>query len=314
MPNTKEIQNRIRSIQDTRKITNAMYMISSTKLKKARKSLEQTEPYFYALQRVISRVLRHLPQEVHSSYFHARFEERAVAEPGAVPRRGLVVLSGDKGLAGSFNHDIFKAATAWLREPGDNKLFVIGEVGRQYFVSKGIPVEMEFRYTAQDPTMSRARSIAGVLIEKFLHGDLDEISVIYTNMETSITETVETVQLLPLKRADFGGLQIPGDVFMEDFQMLPSPKAVLDAIIPNYVKGFLYGTLVESFCSEQNARMLAMQNATDSADDMLRRLSIAYNRARQAAITQEITEVSSGAKAQRKKRLEQQKKKQQERV
>ena len=308
MPNTKEIQDRIRSIQDTRKITNAMYMISSTKLKKARRSLEQTEPYFYGMQQVIARILRHLPSDMRSRYFHAKLEERRITDPSALPRRGLVVLSGDKGLAGSFNHDVFKAAAKWLEAPGENKLFVIGEVGRQYFLAKGIPVEMEFRYTAQNPTMSRARNIAGILLEKFLKGELDEISVVYTNMETSIAETVELVHLLPLKRADFGGLQVPGDVMQEDFQMLPSPEAVLDTIAPNYVKGFLYGTMVESFCSEQNARMLAMQNATDSADSMLKSLSIAYNRARQAAITQEITEVSSGAKAQRRKRLEQQRK------
>ena len=309
MPNTKEIQDRIRSIQDTRKITNAMYMISSTKLKKARRSLEQTEPYFYGMQQVIARILRHLPPDVRSRYFHAKLEDRRMTDPGAQPRRGLVVLSGDKGLAGSFNHDVFKAAEKWLGEPGENKLFVVGEMGRQFFLTKRIPVEMEFRYTAQDPTMSRARNIAGILLEQFLNGELDEISVVYTNMETSIQETVELVHLLPLKRTDFGSLQVPGNVRQEDFRMLPSPEAVLDAIAPNYIKGFLYGTLVESFCSEQNARMLAMQNATDSADSMLKSLSIAYNRARQAAITQEITEVSSGAMAQRRKRLEQKKRK-----
>lgn len=306
MSGTKEIQDRIKSIQDTRKITNAMYMISSTKLKKAKKALEQTEPYFYGLQQVIARALRHLPSEARSRFFHSRFEERAAGHPEAVPRRGLVVFSGDKGLAGSFNQDIFKAVSRWMEKPGENRLFVVGEMGRQYVLAKGLPEEQEFHYAAQDPTMGRARRMAELLIERFLNGDLDEISAVYTSMEKGISETVETVPLLPLKREDFGGRQVPGDVFMEDFQMLPSPGAVLEAIIPNYIKGFLYGALVESFCSEQNARMMAMKSATDSADDMLKRLSLAYNRARQAAITQEITEVSGGAMAQKRKRLEQQ--------
>ena len=297
MASTKEIQNRIKSIQDTRKITNAMYMISSTKLKKARKKLEQTEPYFYALQAAIARILRHLPPETKSVYFHSPHEE----VPPEQKKRALVVVCGDKGLAGAFNHNIFKEAQKWLSEPGDNKLYVIGEVGRQYFLSRKQPVEQAFRYTAQNPTMSRARSISGTLLEKFLHGEADEVWVIFTNMESGISSQVERVKLLPLERKTFGPAP-PIGIRMEEFVMLPTPEAVMDAIVPNYIKGFLYCVLVESFCSEQNARMIAMENATDSADEMLRFLSVAFNRARQAAITQEITEIIGGAKAQKKKK------------
>ena len=152
MAGLREIQNRIRSIQDTRKITNAMYLISSTKLKKARKELAETEPYFYALQNVIRRIQRHLPN-MESPYFEKEGHQSK--------KTGLLVISGDKGLAGAYNHNIMKMADTFLKDPSrEVHLFVIGETGRQFFASQHIPIEENFQYTAQDPTFNRARWIA----------------------------------------------------------------------------------------------------------------------------------------------------------
>ncbi len=177
-----------------------------------------------------------------------------------------------------------------------------GELGRQYFAARHVPVEEQFHYTVQNPTMHRARLIASSLIEDYLEGRLDEVWIIYTQMINSMKVEAQMEQLLPLKQEDFSNVVIPADIHQEEIQMVPSPTAVMDHVVPNYVTGFIFGALVESFCSEQNARMMAMQSASDNAAELLNELSIEYNRVRQAAITQEITEVVGGARAQRKKR------------
>ena len=140
MADAKEIQNRMKSIQDTMKITNAMYMISSNKLQKAKKNLEATEPYFYTMQATISRILRHMPDMKH------RYLEEADAARKE-KRRGYIVITGDKGLAGAYNHNVLKVAEQQLAQEGSHTLFVVGELGRQYYASKGIQVDTQFRYT-----------------------------------------------------------------------------------------------------------------------------------------------------------------------
>lgn len=295
MANTKEIQDRIKSINDTLKITNAMYMISSSKLKKSKKMLADTEPYFFTLQSEMSRILRHLP-DMEDIYF--KTNEDKLPEDRKV---GYIVITADKGLAGSYNHNILKMAEEHLKKHPNHSLFVLGELGRHYFEQRGIEIEKQFHYTVQNPTLNRARNIAEEILELYLHNELDEVYIIYTSMINAIQEETQMSQLLPLKKADFT-VQIPIDIPREELALKPSPEAVMDRIVPNYVVGFVYGALVESFSCEQNARMMAMQSASNSARDMLAELDILYNRARQAAITQEITEVIAGAKSQKKKR------------
>lgn len=292
MAGLREIQSRMKSIRDTRKITSAMYMISSTKLRKARQELEATEPYFYTLQATVDRILRHLPEMEHI-YFEKPQKKRTKA--------GLLVITGDKGLAGAYNHNVLKMAQEFLNdEEYQAELFVVGELGRQYFSGQHIPIQENFQFTAQNPTFGRARWITETLLEKYHSGELDELHVIYTRMENSMQSITEDKMVLPLKRPDLS--MIPMDVYQEEFYLIPSAEEAVDTIIPNYIAGFIYGALVESFCSEQNSRMMAMQAATDNADELLHDLNIMYNRARQAAITQEITEVCSGARAQRQKK------------
>lgn len=295
MANTREIQTRMKSIQDTMKITNAMYMISSSKMKKARKSLSDAEPYFYTLQMAIERILRHLP-DVMNQYFEPEESFGKKKEK----RVGYLVVTADKGLAGAYNHNVIKLAQEALDGPGSHMLFIVGDIGRQYFVKKGIEIEQDFQYTVQNPTMSRARNIAESLLRYYNSHNLDEVHIIYTKMVNAMQTEAETLQLLPLKKTSFGSRFV--DVPMEEIALWPSADAVLQNIVPNYIAGFIYGALVESYCSEQNSRMMAMEAATTSAKDMLKELSVAYNRARQAAITQELTEVISGAKAQKKKK------------
>ncbi len=283
------------SIKSTMKITNAMYTISSSKLKRARKALTDTEPYFYGLQRTIARIIRHTP-DIEDPYLDTRPEIKKEDR-----KIGYIVVTADKGLAGAYNHNVFKLAQDQIDKGGNPLLFVVGNLGQQYFTKKGIQVEQDFRYTVQNPNMSRARIIEEQIVEYFLSGKLDEVHMIYTRMANAMKMDAEQVQLLPIPKCKLDR-SVPLNVHLEEITMKPSPKAVIDAIVPNYIAGFVYGGLVESYSSEQNSRMMAMQAATNSAQDMLNELEITYNRVRQAAITQEITEVISGAKAQKKKK------------
>lgn len=295
MASAKEIQDRMRSIKDTLKITNAMYMISSSKLKKSKKMLADTEPYFYTLQSEMSRILRHLP-DMNSIYFKTNAEI-----PERKRKAGYIVITADKGLAGSYNHNILKLAEEELEKRDDYKLFVLGELGRHYFEQKGINIDKQFHFVVQDPSLSRARRIAEDLLKLYHENQLDELYIIYTTMVNAMQEEAQVAQLLPLKKTDFK-IPVPIDIPLEGLALKPSAEEVMDHIVPNYVVGFVYGALVEAFSCEQNARMMAMEGATNSAKQMLKELDIVYNRARQAAITQEITEVIAGAKSQKKKK------------
>ena len=298
MANAKEIKERMASIQETKKITNAMYLISSSKMKQAKKKLADTEPFFYAMQAEIGRILRHVP-DMHSHFFDMR--EKIAQEDRKI---GCIVVTADKGLAGAYNHNVIKMTEEMLKGPGKYKLFVLGELGRQYFSKKDkLELDTGFRYTVQNPTMYRARVISTRMLELFEQGELDEIHIIYTRMVNAMQVEAEKINILPLQRMNFVPKNLPSleGVYQEGVTLYPSAHSVMDSIVPNYVYGILYGCLVESFCSEQNARMQAMQNATDSAAKMLGELNITYNRVRQADTTQELTEVIGGANAQKRK-------------
>ena len=294
MANAREILSRMKSVQDTRKITNAMYLISSTKLKKSKKLLEETEPYFYSLQDLIRRILRHMP-DVEHFYFNPRKE---IKEEDRV--KGLIVITGDKGLAGAYNHNVLKMAQEWMEQSKNHRLYVVGELGRHYFEARHIQVEEQFHYTVQNPTMHRARLISSTILEDYEEGRLDEVWIIYTQMLNSMQMEAEMTALLPLKRrisAISSSLRISS---RRRYRWCHLP-ALSWTTCPQLCDRIHIRALVESFCSEQNARMMAMQSASDNANAILNDLSIEYNRVRQAAITQEITEVISGAKAQKKK-------------
>lgn len=290
MANAREIQGRIKSIKDTMKITNAMYMVSSSKLQKARRDLKNTEPYFYMIQDSLAKILDVAP-EVGSVYFDERpnkvGDDRIVA---------YLVITADKGLAGAYNHNVIKLAEKCIVDDGcNNMLFVVGQLGRHFFEKKEIPIDINFRYAAQNPTVNRARHISEKIVSMFLDKKIDEVHVVYTKMVNSMTVEAVSTQLLPLKK---GSINMQSNELVEHYNdavFMPDVKTAFDSIVPSYIAGFVYGALVESYCSEHNARMMAMQNASDSANSMIKDLSIQFNRARQAAITQEISEVCGGA-------------------
>lgn len=297
MPNTKEIKNRIKSVKDTQKITNAMYLIASTKLRKAKSELDKTRPYFKAVQGEIKRIFR-TSERIENKYFYPITGEHEL--PGSY---GYLVITADKGLAGAYNQNVIKEATRLMKEHENPKLFVVGEFGRHYFTSHNIPIEQSFLYTAQNPTIHRAREISSILLEMFNRRELSKIFVVYTDMKGAINSQACSSRLLPFHRAQFMTPDIHEEEIKIPFEFQPSMEKVLDNIVPSYVTGFIYSALIDSFCSEQNARMNAMDSANRNAEELLGELSVQYNHIRQSAITQEITEVSSGAKSMRNKAM-----------
>lgn len=295
MANIREISGRIRSIRDTMKITNAMYMISSTKLRKAKKGHEGNGPYFSYLKNMYDRIIEST-SELENKWLDEREEKK-----GKERTRAIILITGDKGLAGAYNHNAIKLALSLMNEDPTPKLYVVGEVGRQYFAGKKVLMSGQFKYSAQNPSLNRARMIGNMLMDEYLSGEIDEAYIVYTEMKNSISTEARALRILPLM---YEKPDEPGFINQEEgkINFVPSAEDVLNTIVPEMIIGDIYSTLVESYCSEQNDRMMAMDKANKNAAEMIKDLSTQYNRERQAMITQEITEVIAGAKAQKKKK------------
>lgn len=289
MPSSKLLKERIESIQDTMKITNAMYLISSSKLRKARQNYQNVLPYFTRMRDTISRVVPHLPDEPVHPFFHEREKED--------PIRAYVVLTADKGMAGAYNQNLLKFLKEQCGSDPNARFYVIGQTGYRALLHKDPRLVEEFHYGATAPTLQRARDITVDAIDDFKSGKLDEIYLIYTKIQNALTSEPVMERLLPLDREHLKpapkGLGDPrGEV-----EMFPDAKTVFEQTAPIYMHGMIFGAMTESFCAEQSARMTAMDSATKSANDMIRDLQLEYNRTRQGSITQEITEIIGGASA-----------------
>ena len=289
MPSSKLLKERIESIQDTMKITNAMYLISSSKLRKARQNYQNVLPYFTRMRDTISRVVPHLPDEPVHPFFHEREKED--------PIRAYVVLTADKGMAGAYNQNLLKFLKEQCGSDPNARFYVIGQTGYRALLHKDPRLVEEFHYGATAPTLQRARDITVDAIDDFKSGKLDEIYLIYTKIQNALTSEPVMERLLPLDREHLKpaprGLGDPrGEV-----EMFPDAKTVFEQTAPIYMHGMIFGAMTESFCAEQSARMTAMDSATKSANDMIHELQLEYNRTRQVSITQEITEIIGGAAA-----------------
>jgi len=294
MADTEAIQNRINSIRDTRKITNAMYLISSTKLRKARKSLDETRPFFDALRDEIGIIAKNVGLD-ESRYFIT--EGDSGHENG---KCGILIITADKGLAGAYNQNVIKKSLEIIKEFPDNRLFISGEYGRHYFTSHGIPIDEKFNFPDYEPTLYTARMMAGYIMDLYDHEELSQIYIIYTNFKNALSSEVCSIRLLPFEKEHFDKSDDVKES-IDDCEYIPSPMEVMERSIPVYCIGMIYSVLVYSFCCEQNDRMMAMDNANQNADKLLKELTLKYNRLRQSGITQEITEISASVKASHRK-------------
>ena len=289
----KEIKSRIAGVSDTKKITDAMYMISSAKMNRARRGVEEAEPYFAAVKQQISELFRHFPDTA-NRYFR-------VPDPAAGEhlKHGILLITSDKGLSGPYNRAATDMCMEYIGRHPETVLFIVGEYGRQYFASEGVPFVGDFRYSADMPTVWKARTICAHLLEYFDSGKADEINIIYTDYIEGRPAECKRNVLLPLTRSRFAS---PAEAVSQDSRLFyPDPDTVLSNIVPSYLTGFIYGSLINSYCSEQQARMTAMSEAGRNAERMLKDLNRRYNSVRQAAITSEMTEIAAGVRALRRR-------------
>ena len=298
MASTKEIKNRIKSVGDTQKITNAMYLISSTKMRRARREAEQTKPYFDLLRREIRRMFA-VSKDLSSRYYDADVDENV-----AGGRNAILVITADKGLAGSFNQNVIKETLALMERSDEYRLYIVGDYGWRFFRSRGANVCETFTHSMNQPSLAMARDITMELLDDFDRGDFDRIYVCYTEFGGGMSAgTAMHDRLIPFDRDDF----VPeGDEKDADastvFEYEPDVKTVLERSVQSYMVGYVYSALVNSYSAEQSARMMAMDSANDNANELLDNLVLQYNHLRQNAITQEITEVSSGARSLKKRK------------
>jgi len=281
-----------------------MYLISSTKMTKAKKELDNTRPYFEMLKKQIITMIQ--MTESADNYY---FQDRSVAgeeplPPGSEEKETVayLVITADKGLAGAYNQNVIKEAMRLIKGTPSYKLFVVGEYGRRYFEARGMSIDQSFLYTAQNPTLERAREITQVLTGLYSKGQITKVYIVYTDFRNGLMGgDVVSSELLPFDREDFQISAEEAEKLKGEFiEYMPSVSAVLNNVIPSYLSGYIYSALVDSFCSEQSARMSAMDAANQNAEELLDRLNLEYNHVRQGAITQEITEVSAGSRGQKK--------------
>jgi len=268
---TKEIKNRIRSMESTRQITKAMEMVASSKLRKAQNRVNAARPYYQTLHKTICDIAAASGGE-ESVYLQARPGEREL----------LVIIGGDRGLAGGYNSNVLKLAA----QQSAAEVLPVGRKALEYFRAHGAKIFSADFDTAEKVTVSQCFTLSKKLCKAYASGQFDRISVCYTDFESVLTQRPAVLQLLPLTGVAGGKA---GEMVYE-----PDAATVLETVVPEYLGGVLYGALCESRASEQAARRTAMDAATSNADEMIADLSLKFNRARQAAITQEITEIVAG--------------------
>ena len=274
---TKEIKNRIRSMESTKQITKAMEMVAASKLRKAQAQVLSSRPYFEILYTTIQDILSK-NQDADSAYLKTRPVKKAL----------YVVIAGDRGLAGGYNSNVLKMVTAHM-DGQDAQVLPIGKKALDYFKSHDGQILSDSYGNAEDISVGDCFSVAKLLCKTYLSGQADAIYLSYTQIDSVLSQTPTTMQLLPLN----GQRTTEGVHSTMEYE--PDSETVLSAIIPEYLGGVFYGALCESRASEQAARRTAMDSATQNAEEMIADLSLQFNRARQAAITQEITEIVAGS-------------------
>ena len=275
---TKEIKNRIRSMESTKQITKAMEMVAASKLRRAQAQVASSRPYFEILRDTVDDIVVH-NLELASPYLKARTGNKVM----------YIVIAGDRGLAGGYNSNILKMVYAQIKDK-EATVLPIGKKALDFFKSKKVNVLTEDYAEAALVSIGDCFSISKQLSKAFKTGEFDEIHVAYTNFVSVLSQTPDSMKLLPLVREE-GKKPASRAVTMYE----PNCEEVFEAIVPEYLGGILYGALCESRASEQAARRTAMDSATSNAEDMIADLSLKFNRARQAAITQEITEIVAGS-------------------
>lgn len=290
MPSTRDIRRRIRSVKSTAQITKAMQMVASSKMRKAQDAAQSGRPYARLLVKVLDEVSRHAGE-----FTHPLMEKRPVA------KRAVVLVSTDKGLCGALNGNLLREATKYDRQT--TTFVVAGRKGAQFVARTRRQLAAEFTYR-DTPSFAEARALSRFARDLFLQHDVDAVDVLFTSFVSTLSQKPVSFTLLPV-----GEIKVikndPADKEKEDdlakgateFLFEPSPDSVLGSLLPHYLSLLLFQVLLEAKASEHSARMVAMKNATDNAHQLVRQLTLEYNKLRQANITKELLEISSAAMA-----------------
>ncbi|KAA1039248.1 ATP synthase F1 subunit gamma [Macrococcus equipercicus] len=284
MSSLREIKNRITSTKKTSQITKAMHMVSNSKLRRAEENAKSFYPYMDKMQDTIASI------GSGNDSSHPMLTKRPVN------KTGYLVVTSDKGLAGPYNANVLKSVTQQIKERhNDNKeayaILVIGRVGRDFLKSRGYNVVDEVTGLPEQPSFKNVKEIAHNAVHRFETGEFDELYVHFSHFLSVLEQEVQERRVLPVSQDNLAG----GAAANYEFE--PDKEAILEVILPQYAESLIYGALLDAKASEHASRMTAMKNATDNAKELIDDLSLQYNRARQAAITQQITEIVGGAAA-----------------
>ena len=279
----KEIKTRIKSVESTKQITKAMELVSSSKFRKAKESAESARPYFNTLYNTVQDIAKNT-----SNSRNVFLKERKVNNVC------YIVIAGDRGLAGGYNSNILKAVIAH-NKLGTGKVITVGKKAKESLSTRGYEV-IDYIESVEKCVYEDANRVAQAAMEAYKNGEVDEVNLVYTEFISALSQEPKIVKLLPVT-IDNTNTEKEVKKGKAAVQYLPSADAVLGYVLPKYVSGSVYGAIAESFASEQAARRTAMESATDNANEMISKLELVYNRARQAAVTQEISEIVGGAAA-----------------
>lgn len=285
MPSAREINRRIKSVTNTQQITKAMKMVSSVRLRRAQERALATAPYTEKIEGMLQRLAA-----------ASTGEKVALFTPhDEVKRTCYIIVGADKGLAGAFNSNINKAMVAVLKDKprSASMLLVTGRKPAEYLKHLHIVPDQKWTGFSDKPQFTDAQQIAHVATEQFLAGEVDEVYIIYTKFKSALSQEVQTVKMLPISQQD--GSEKTGP--KEEYLFAPDARQVLESLLPQYLDMLVYNSLLQSAASELGARMTAMTSATDNAGELIDRLTVHYNKVRQAGITNELTEIVSGANA-----------------
>ncbi len=283
--NKKAVLRRIKAVKSTQQITKAMKLVAAAKLRRAQEKVLAARPYSRELSKTLARLVKG----------GAGANHPLLAQRTNTPTVAYVVITADRGLAGAYNINLIRKAQQSMKaDPRPLKLVAIGRKGRDFFRKRGIEPVLEFTQFGEEPSFATARQMLNQIIDLYLKGDVDEVRLVYTEFINPVTQRPKEVQLLPVVAPEEDPEAEGPDM---DYIYVPDAEAVLNTLVPRFAETVFYQALLEAKASEHGARMTAMGNATDNAKEMIDKLTLAYNRARQAAITREISEIVGGANA-----------------
>lgn len=281
MASMRDIKRRIRSVNSTQQITKAMNLVASSKLTKAKNRLMDTRPFFKETRKVIAGVVGGS-----KGISHPFLEKRDVK------RKAVILITGDRGLCGGYNMNVSKAAMSCIDDIDKVSAITVGSKGREFFKRRGVNIIKSYTGVSENPTYSDALKIGQLALDLFTKEEADEVYLAYTEFISTISSEPKLIKVLPVDVNEFKN-DADSNQALTIYE--PSEEAVLEYVIPKYVNTVIFGAMVESAVCELGARMTAMDSATENASDMIDSLNLLYNRARQGAITQEITEIVGGS-------------------